>query len=137
MTTPAQSLYFLSDDGIHTPQSVIPLRYLGPSPETDVILAMLRTAYSTGAYDESKAALERFSNREWVANVREEADKIIDAKALGKLAEDMGIPENDADLEDAAAIAREQDEQHRRTAAATYERLKNKSPIGGHVDETA
>lgn len=70
-----------------------------------------------------------------LAQVLADAERKIDAKALDRLAEDIGLPENDADLEEAAAIAREQDQQVRRTINATYDRVRNQSPLGGHVDD--
>ena len=93
-------------------------------------LAAIRVAYAQGRFDSTAEQLIGLTEK------LEKADAIEDERAMGKVLADIdSLPENDADAEEAAAIAREQDEQHRRTVAATYGNLATKiTAKGGRID---
>ena len=83
-------------------------------------LAAIRVAYAQGRCDSTAERLITMSE------MLEKADAIEDERAMGRVLADIdSLPENDADLEEAAAIAREQDAQARRTYDATVQKLGN------------
>lgn len=87
------SKYHLSDEGIHTLGNIVPLDLIGKDVDGPLVLQMLKTAYSHGAYDEAKASLERMSRAAFPSAYTEpEHAKALDKLAADKLAADMRRP---------------------------------------------
>jgi len=101
------SKYYLSDAGIHNYGSTVPLRHLGTNVDGPLLLQMLKTAYSHGAYDEAKASLDRMSRAAFPSAYTDAEHR----KGLDAVIDDMAtLPDHDED-------------QAERTARSTVEAL--------------
>lgn len=141
MTNP----YSLTDAGFTGPGIANPIPVEMVRADMTVVVDMLGQAYTSGALagielskpviEAAEAAMSSWKSTALTGMTELErrmidADAATDAKALDRLMDDAGIPENEADAADAAAIAREQDEQVRRTRESTYSAMKY-----GHGEE--
>jgi hypothetical protein len=133
------SPYTLTDSGFTGTGIANPIPVEMVRDDMTVVIDMLNIAYTAGVLrgiEMSKPVIEAAEEamRRWksaaltgmteLERKMANADAATDAKALDRLMDDAGIPENEADAADAAAVAREQDEQVRRTRESTYSAMK-------------